>query len=361
MGVEQVGFHLTDRCQLDCKHCLRDPGQKPLDLPFDVLVRVLDQVKALHGTAHVALTGGEPTLYPRFIDAVDAIAARELTWHMVSNGRSFPWLLERLAEQPACRRAMTRVYFSLDGADEAMHDRIRGAGSFREVMTACTLATAHEIPFILQLVVNAINHPHIEALGLMAAQLGAAQVSFAVMQPTGTPHDRELRLSAAEWHAINDRVDRLAHNLRLEVRTPEGWPQKQPFHVCEPFQSRSLHVDVQGRLNLCCQHAGIPQAADAPAGESDIAADLATTSFAEAHARLLGVIHRTQAARLRQMADGALGAWDEFPCNWCLRHFGKPYWSDAGSAGPQAERERWVGAWGEAKGQAPRTRLPILR
>ena len=361
MGVEQIGFHLTDRCQLDCKHCLRDPAQKPLDIPFDVLVRALDDVTKLHGTGHVALTGGEPTLYPRFIDVVDAIVARGLTWHMVSNGRSFPWLQQQFAERPARRQAMSRVYFSLDGADEETHDRIRGKGSFREVMTACTLASAHGIPFILQLVVNAINQHQIEALGLLAAQLGAIQVSFAILQPTGTPHDAELQLSVAQWRSINDRLDRLAHNLRIEVRTPEGWPQRQPFHVCEPFQSRILHVDVAGRLNLCCQHAGVPQADNPASGEPDIVADLAETPFAVAHARLIGVIHRAQSAKLEQITRGELNEWDLFPCNWCLKHFGKPHWTDAGGAGPTAARERWVGAWGEAKGQAPRTRLPILR
>jgi MoaA/NifB/PqqE/SkfB family radical SAM enzyme len=361
MGVVTLAFHVTDRCQLDCKHCLRDPAQKPLDLPRDVLERVLDQVTRLHGTAHVSLTGGEPTLHPEFVEIIDAIGARGLTWHMVSNGRNFGWLMERFAERPARRGAMSQVYFSLDGADEATHDAIRGEGSFRQVMAACALATAHQIPFTLQLVVNAHNQHQLEALGLMASQLGAIRVSFCVLQPTGTPHDRALYLSAAEWRAVSDRVDRLAHTLRLEVRTPEGWPQRQPFHVCEPFRSEQLHVDVEGRLNLCCQHAGIPQAPSPPSGESDIVADLRTTPFVEAHARLLGVIHRAQAAKLQQIAEGRFGEWDHFPCNWCLAHFGKPHWSDAGAAGPEAARERWIGAWGEPKDQAPaRARLRVL-
>ena len=360
MGVTQIAFHLTDRCQLDCKHCLRDPSQKPADLPLDLIESVLDQVKRLHGTSHVSLTGGEPTLHPQFLEVTDAIAERGMTWHMISNGRSFGWLMKSVAGRPARQRAMKHVYFSLDGADEPTHDRIRGEGSFREVMAACALASVSGVPFALQLVVNALNQHQIEEVGLLAAQLGAMRVSYCMLQPTGTPHDEVLKLSIGEWQAISDRLDRLTQILKIEVRTPEGWPQKQPFHVCEIFQSVQLHVDVEGRLNLCCQHAGIPQGAGAaPSGESDVVADLRETSLGVAQGRLLGVIHRAQEAKLAQIDAGKFGAWDHFGCNWCLQYFGKPHWSEAGAAGPEAARERWVGAWGDAKNQSPKVRLPI--
>jgi MoaA/NifB/PqqE/SkfB family radical SAM enzyme len=362
VGVFSLAFHVTDRCQLDCKHCLRDPRKRPRDLPFEVFLKALDDVRAIHGTPHIALTGGEPTLYPYFIEAIDAIQARGLTWHMVSNGRNFGWLLERFAERPDRRKAMTLIYLSLDGATAPTHDAIRGLGNYREVMAAVGLASAHGIKFVLQLVVNALNQHEIEAFGLLGSQLGAARISFAMLQPSGTPHDAQLYLPAATWRALADRVDRLAAALTIPVRVPEGWPQAQPFHVCEPFRSEQLNVDVEGRLNLCCQHAGIPQGSDPPSGEPEVVADLAAIPFVDAHARLLGVIHRAQEAKLRQIAEGRFGEWDHFPCNWCLKHFGKPHFDERGARGPVAARERWVGAWGEIKGQAPaHVRLPIIQ
>jgi MoaA/NifB/PqqE/SkfB family radical SAM enzyme len=75
MNVQQIAFHLTGRCQLDCKHWLPDPGQKPLDLALDVIVQILDQARAIYGIEHVSLTGGEPTLHPQFVEVIDAIAA----------------------------------------------------------------------------------------------------------------------------------------------------------------------------------------------------------------------------------------------------------------------------------------------
>ena len=46
------------------------------------------------------------------------------------------------------------VTFSLDGAHEATHDRLRGTGSFRRVMRAASLCVVKELPFSLSMVVT---------------------------------------------------------------------------------------------------------------------------------------------------------------------------------------------------------------
>jgi MoaA/NifB/PqqE/SkfB family radical SAM enzyme len=351
MAVEWVTFHLTDRCQLDCQHCLRDPALKPKDLPLELIRRVLLEGQRVYRAEHTAFSGGEPTLHPEFPQIVDAAVDLGYTWHMVSNGRSFPWLLEMFRERPARREAMTSVTLSLDGADEAMHDGIRGKGSFREVMTAASLCTAREIPFVLQATLHARNVAQLEAIGMLASQLGAARLSFVLMQPTGTMHDRELYLSASAWRGVMDRIDRLASVLKMPVTTPEGFFREQPLHVCQPFASQQLHVDVEGRLNLCCQHAGIPSEGQ----DGDVAGSLHEISLADAHTRLLGIIHKAQADKLAAMVRHELDdEWDRFPCNYCMKSFGKPHWTADGVGGPAAARQRWRGAW------APKS-LPIVR
>lgn len=361
MAAAWIAFHLTDRCQLDCAHCLRDPAQKPKDLPVDIIRKVLTEARRVYRSNQVALTGGEPTLHPDIEGVLDTIVELEYTWHIVTNGRRFDAFLRRLRDVPARLQRLTAVNFSLDGADEATHDAIRGKGSYRDVMMGATLCTAHSIPFVLQMVVNAKNAHQIEPMGLLASQLGAMRASFSMLQATGTHHDRELYLSPSAWRGIQDRIERLAAALTLPVSMPEGFHKEQPFHVCEPFASKQLHIDVEGRLNLCCQHSGVPtthDAHDAHDGHArtDIAGDLAQMSLVEAHGRLLQIIHQTQSDKLAAVARGQLGEWDYFPCNHCMKHFGKPHWGEGGEAeGPEARRERWRGAW------APKTSLRVVK
>jgi MoaA/NifB/PqqE/SkfB family radical SAM enzyme len=263
---------------------------------------------------------------------VDAIVSRGLDFHLVTSGLGIGRLMALVDGNAAIRRALTRVNVSMDGATEATHDEIRGAGSYRKAAAAVAACKARDMPVAVQMTVNAINQAELEQAGLAFVELGADRIMFGMTQPTGTPADTRLALPARAWGAIAERVERLAGMLRVEVVAAEGFPRKQPFHTCAPFGSELLHVDAHGRLSLCCQHSGVP-------GENDEAAvDLAGASLPEAHRRLLEVVHRYQRDRLEAAEAGTLGPWDLFSCNACLRRFGKPHWTEHGSAGPRALR-----------------------
>jgi hypothetical protein len=235
------------------------------------------------------------------------------------------------------------VNVSVDGGTEATHDAIRGEGSYRRALAAVAACRAREIPIAIQMALNAVNEAELEPAALAAAQLGAERFLVAVTQPTGTPADARLALSAAAWDRIVGRVEQLASALRIPVVQTEGFPRKQPFHTCAAFGGEILHVDARGRLSLCCQHSGIPSAD--PALDAELAVDLAGTTLAAAHAKLLDVVHRYQRERLAAMDAGTLGPWDRFSCNACLARFGKPHWTEGGAAGPRARRD---GREGEA-------------
>lgn len=349
MAVNVIGFHVTDRCQLDCAHCFRDPSQKPTDIDVDLVRRVLGDARRLYRVRHVSLTGGEPTLHPNFFALVDAAIDEGCTWNVVTNGKRFAMLVDGLHTRALRRANLTHVSLSIDGADEATHDTIRGAGSYRDVMTAVTLCEVHDVPWVAQIVVNARNVQDIESIAMAVSQLGARRLSYVMMQPTGTHHDKDLYLSPRAWRDVQTRIDRVASTMRMPVAAAEGFPQTQPFHTCPPFASEQMHVDVHGRLTLCCQHSDLPAAGR----EDDVAADLHTTPLLEAHGRFLDIVHAAQKDRLADLATSDRGEWDAFACNDCMRRFGKPHWVEGGVGGPAAERERWRGAW------APR-RLPVI-
>jgi MoaA/NifB/PqqE/SkfB family radical SAM enzyme len=346
MAVSWIVFHVTDRCQLNCKHCLRDPEKNAHDIDLGLIERVLDQAKTVYGCDHVGLTGGEPTLHPRFDGIVEAIVNRGMTFHMVTNGIRFDARVVRLLDaDPRAREALTAVDFSLDGADEAVHDRVRGEGSYRDVMKAVSLSKVRQIPFVLQMAINAYNEHQIESFALAGAALGAKRISFGMTTPTGTYLDEEMFLPRSAWRRIQDRIHRLAEAMTVPITTAEGFHQPRPFHECEPFRSEIIHVDYRGYMNLCCMHAGIA----GEAGRSDSIADMNAVSLADGHRRMLDLVQEFRLAKLEAMTKGAIEGWDYFPCNYCLKHFEKPHWTDQGGVGPAAKRERWKGVWAPEK------------
>jgi MoaA/NifB/PqqE/SkfB family radical SAM enzyme len=361
MAVSWVVFHVTDRCQLNCKHCLRDPEKASKDISLDLVRKVLDEARDLYGCDHVGLTGGEPTLHPQFPELIETLVDREMSWHMVTNGIRFDTkVLALLDRDPRIQPLITAIDFSIDGADAEVHDRIRGEGSYRDAMKAIALCNMRNIPFVLQMTINAYNAHQIEQFALGAAGLGAKRVSFGMTQPTGTYLDAEMFLPRSEWRKVQDRLDRLGGLLTIPVTYTEGFYNQHVFHECEPFRSEIIHVDYSGYLNLCCMHSGVPGGN----GTSDAIADLKQTSLISAHKKMLEMVQDFRMAKLDDIARRGLEGWDYYPCNYCLEYFGKAHWTDEGASGAGAKRERWRGAWSPEKHTGTtipvNKRLPVI-
>jgi MoaA/NifB/PqqE/SkfB family radical SAM enzyme len=204
-------------------------------------------------------------------------------------------------------------------------------------MTAASLCTALKVPFVFNVTLHKLNVHQIETIGLLASELGASRLSYVMHCATGAPSDDDLFLPSREWRNVMDRIDRIAASLKLPVSVPEGYYREQPMHTCVALAGNQIHVDVRGRLNLCCQHSEVPDAG----GNLDIAGDLNEMSLADAYENFLKIVHRYQVDKMRALSRGELTSeWDHFPCNYCMKYHGKPYWADEGAAGPGARRER---------------------
>jgi hypothetical protein len=109
-------------------------------------------------------------------------------------------------------------------------------------MSAIATCSAHGWPFSFQMTLNARNEGELEKMGLLAGELGAKTASFAMMNATGRPEDRDLYLSPQAWDRIRDRIERLSTLVKVEVTAAEGFRRGDRFHLCEPFRSEVLHV-----------------------------------------------------------------------------------------------------------------------
>lgn len=130
----RIKINLTRACNLQCRMCIQDRKDTEKEkFPWNDLanqlslapwVRLLDQVAPFHPL--IALTGGEPLLYPEFREFIAAAKERKLVVELVTNGT----LLRREAEF-LVENGVEFVIVSIDGPEE-VHDEIRGVpGSFR--------------------------------------------------------------------------------------------------------------------------------------------------------------------------------------------------------------------------------------
>jgi MoaA/NifB/PqqE/SkfB family radical SAM enzyme len=344
MSAVHLGFHITNRCQLNCDHCLRDPEKNSVELEPELIARIVDEVRKSVRLQSVTFTGGEPSLHARFGDVIDAVGRRAVPWQIVSNGATMHSVMAMLAAEPIWMDSFLGAALSLDGADEAVHDGIRGPGSFRQVLQAAAMLRAMGKRVRITTTINRRNQHQIQEFCLLAAQLGAESILFSVLYPNGTMLDRTLSMTPAEWLQARERIDSMRRIVNVGVKLSAGWPTGSPWEVCAPWRFEELHVDNYGRLNLCCVHSGTPYDGLSPV-PPDVAGDLRKNSFLELWPQLVSIIQDLMQRRIAAIAAGSLSEFDMQGCNWCLKSLGRPHWSSDGPAGPLARRERWTGAW----------------
>ena len=125
-----VTIGVTTGCQYHCIHCSAKGRSKSRpDLSFDVLRRTVQQCLDL-GVANITFTGGEPLLRDDLEQLISSVSPDQAISQVFTNGLALtPERAKSLKDA-----GIFGVQISLDSADPAEHDRLRGFdGAFRAV------------------------------------------------------------------------------------------------------------------------------------------------------------------------------------------------------------------------------------
>ncbi len=182
--LDQLYFYLTQGCNLRCRHCWIAPrfqtqGRTYGVLPVDLFRSIVDQAKPL-GLSGVKLTGGEPLLHPDIGRIIEYIQEQDLNLSMETNGvLCTPEIARKTA---ACKNPFVSV--SLDGADAATHEWVRGVpGCFEAALRGIrNLTQAGLKPQIIMSLMRR-NRPQMEAMVRLAERMGAGSVKFNLTMP----------------------------------------------------------------------------------------------------------------------------------------------------------------------------------
>ncbi len=171
--LKECWFHLTDNCNLACRHCLFSASPAATrTLSRAQLEKGLGEARAL-GCTLFYFTGGEPFVYPDFV-AILADLLRDQAVHAVvlTNGMLLGEHLAALAQLPADR---LHLQISMDGLEEN-HQRLRGAGTFSRLLANLEAIQGAGFAVTLSVAVNSANVDELPALVEFAAAHGVKNV-----------------------------------------------------------------------------------------------------------------------------------------------------------------------------------------
>ena len=308
-----IGFELSNLCNLHCTHCIRGSHQERIEnLDLALFRRILDEAAAMFDSVAVVFTGGEPLASPLFPPAVEELASRDIAYRFVTNGWLVPRHLPLLLRHPP-----QFVRISLSGASARTHDAQRGEGSFRRALLAAAVLLSRGIRTEMSMVVTRESRAEIDAGVALANDLGLAEFHFILPQPTPETALAGSDLSPDEWNKVTSEVLAQARASRASIGLDYGTFAPLPRAACGTMAQRQIYVDAAGRVPFCCQLSRYGS------GPEPIIGDLTTESLATVVARGRDSYDAYAAETTERHAEGRRDALDDFPCMSCARRNGR--------------------------------------
>lgn len=172
-SLKECWFHLTDRCNLACQHCLfaSSPAQGATLAP-EALAQGIAEARGL-GCTLFYFTGGEPFVYPGFVSMVsELLGDPKIHVVVLSNGLL---IKEHLPGLLALPRDRFHLQLSLDGLT-AQHEALRGKTTFAGLLESVGLLKEAGFPLTLSVAVNRANVRELAEIVALGAGLGIGNI-----------------------------------------------------------------------------------------------------------------------------------------------------------------------------------------
>lgn len=194
--MERLELHLTYHCPERCVFCSEEHRMntfRPFPVTWGRIATIL-RTHAARGVKAVHLTGGEPTIHPRFIDVLKLAKKLGMRTSVGTIGTQ----LQHPAYADKALPYLDEALFSIHGPTAEVHDRMAGrAGSFDQVVKAMRYAVAHRPHFggFVNTVVTRHNIRDLPETVALASDLGAKLIVISNTTPEGHGEDRYADLA----------------------------------------------------------------------------------------------------------------------------------------------------------------------
>jgi radical SAM protein with 4Fe4S-binding SPASM domain len=202
-----IQWHITNLCNLRCKHCYQDDFSRRNDLDWAGLKKISDNIlttiKGWDKTVCIHLTGGEPLLKPELFDLLNYLDQSPVVEELgiITNGLLFNRdVVKRLPEFSKLKK----IKISLDGADAETNDSIRGEGTFDKVIQNIPLIKKENFfEIILMFTVMKRNFRGLQSFFKLCQDLGINGFIIERFIPWGRGRERiEEVLNKEEWKEL---------------------------------------------------------------------------------------------------------------------------------------------------------------
>lgn len=204
-----VQFHITNRCNLKCKHCYEDKNCNVIDWAYEDFVIAISKLWSAFEKwgvkGEISLIGGEPTLHPRFYDMIHYLRQRGDVYgiSVLTNGTLVDDRFVREMQENNCF-----VQVSIDGVSEEKHDFIRGEGNYKRTIEGIEMLHEFDIPLSVHYVLSKKTVPLNAVFFDNLVSKGVGQIAFSRLVPFGNANKEDM-LSKEEIRTVFEFIEEM--------------------------------------------------------------------------------------------------------------------------------------------------------
>jgi len=184
-----VQLHLTERCNLKCKHCYQT-GKRQHEMSLAEIKLLISEVAGMlkdWGEAYgiefspsVNVTGGEPFLRLDIFEILNEFAEEGFETYLLSNGTLIP----SDKAKTLAGIGVKGVQVSIEGSEE-IHEWIRGYGSFSSSLNGIKHLLNAGMEVTMNTTLSDMNAPYFMDIVKLAYYLGVQKLGFSRLVPSG--------------------------------------------------------------------------------------------------------------------------------------------------------------------------------
>ncbi|NWG02573.1 MAG: radical SAM protein [Syntrophaceae bacterium] len=227
-----IQWHITNLCDLRCKHCYQDNFSKGNDLNQSDLKKISDHllttISEWDQTACIHLTGGEPLLKPELFPLLKELDQKSSVEELavITNGLL---LNQEVVNRFSSISKLKKIKVSLDGSTPEINDSIRSSGTFKNVIKNITsIKKENPFEFIMMFTVMRRNYNDLSNFIRLCEDLNVDGVIIERFIPLG--RGKEIKnevLSREEW---GEMIGRLLDLFKADLENL-SLPTYQAFQI----------------------------------------------------------------------------------------------------------------------------------
>jgi len=184
-----VQWHLTEACNLWCKHCYqgeRSIEEMPLPDIKKTIAEISDMIDdwseayGVEFSRSMNITGGEPFLRRDCFDILGEIKKKGFEVSLLTNGT----LVTRERAQRLADLGVDAVQVSMEGAED-VHDAIRGKGSYDAAVAGVEWLVDCGLAVTLNVTVSDLNAEQVKKVVAFGSHAGVKRIGFSRLVPAG--------------------------------------------------------------------------------------------------------------------------------------------------------------------------------